>query len=146
MRALVSTHPLLLILPFLPAQPRDEAGCFLTLTRLFAHCYQGNHQIHQFCLVRVKLLPAKTSCWNFKRPLFQQIEKPHGWCFCNPKFTPKTAPAKAKVRRCVSSRIKQAWISNKYCSQSWLSETGWEITYLYFFPAKAEIFTLFMNL
>lgn len=29
-----------------------------------------NHQIHQFCLVRMELLPAKTPCWNFKHPLF----------------------------------------------------------------------------
>lgn len=64
----------------------------------------------------------------------------------HPKFTPKTAPAKAKVRRSMTSRIKQAWMPTKYHSQSWLAETGWEITYLYFVPAQAEIFYIVYEL
>lgn len=75
-RALVSIHPLLLILPILPAQPRDEAGlCFLTLTGFLALCYQRSQQIHQFCLVRMELLPAKTI--EISRILFSsQLKKP----------------------------------------------------------------------
>lgn len=79
----------------------------------------------------MKLIPAKTPRCNFKHNLFEQNEKCHGSSFCIPKVTPKIGPAKAKVRRSASSRIEQACIPTKYHSQSWLAETGWEMTYLF---------------